>query len=365
MIDRKETANLYRASFVLALTLIISGLFFWLIRDFVTVVLLSAIFGVLLHPFYCWLQRAMNTGPGTTSGLVIITFLIAIGIPLLALASLVGAEALGVSKSVAPWLKENLYGGGKLSLDWPTWLPFESELEIYQTQIVEKLGELAGNVGQFLFDSISSATRGTFGFFLSAFIFCYALFFFLKRGPELVDTVLKYLPLHETERTLLIDRGLKVTMAILKSILIIGILQGILVGLAFWVLGIKGAIFWGTVVMIISAIPVVGSGVIWLPAAIFLLADGQPAAAIGLVVWGALIVGLVDNILRPRLVSGDANMPDLIILLAILGGIGAFGLAGIIIGPVLAAIFLTVLEIYKVVFAEWLTEKQEDGISDA
>ena len=365
MIDQEETSNIYRTSFVLLITLFVTGLFFWLIRDFFTVVLLSAIFGVILHPFYCRLQQVLHTGSGITSGLVIVIFLIAIGIPLLAFASLVGAEALGVSKSVTPWLKENLYEGGKLSLDWPNWLPFRNELSAYQTQIIEKLGELAGNVGQFLFDSMSSATRGTFSFFLSAFIFCYALFFFLKRGPELVDTILRYMPLRETERVLLIDRGLRVTMAILKSILIIGILQGLLVGVAFWALGIKGAVFWGAVVMIISALPVIGSGIIWVPAAIFLLADGQPVAAIGLMVWGVLIVGLVDNILRPRLVSGDANMPELIILLAILGGIGAFGLAGIIIGPVLAAIFLTVLEIYKVVFAAWLTENQDDEIAKA
>lgn len=359
----EDKANIYRTSFVLVLTLFICGLFFWLIKDFLTVILMAAIFGVLLHPLYCWIRRVFRTGPGASSGLVITAFLIAIGIPFIVMAGLIGAEAIGVSNSVAPWLKENLYEGGKLSLRWPDWLPYHNELEVYQTQIVEKLGELAGNVGQFLFESISSATRGTFGAFLSAFIFCYALFFFLKRGPELVDSILRYLPLQETERTLFIERGLTVTKAILKSILIIGFLQGLLVGVAFWILGIKGAVFWGAVVMIISAIPVIGSGIIWIPAVIYLFADGQPVSAVGLLIWGMLIVGLVDNILRPRLVSEDANMPDLVILLAILGGIAAFGLMGIIIGPVLAAVFLTVLEIYKVVFSEWLPKTQAPTVA--
>lgn len=350
---------MYRKGIVLALTLIVCVSFVSLIKDYIPAVLLAGIFGVLLHPVYCGMRRKLHSGPGTTSAIIIFAFMLMVGLPVFLLVGLVGAEALSVSKAVTPWIQEHFYSEGAETFQWPDWLPFETEFEVYKTQIINRLEEVTSNVGRVLFASLSNFTRGTIKTFLSLFIFCYALFFFLKRGPELADAVLRYLPLKEGERTLFIDRGLNVTQAILKSILIIGFLQGGLVAVAFWVLGIEGAIFWGAIVMIISAIPVIGSGVVWLPAVIFLLLDGQSGAALGLFIWGVFVVGLIDNILRPRLVGGETNMPDLLILLSIFGGLAAFGVTGIIIGPVFAAVFLTVLEIYKVVFKDWVPQNIE------
>jgi predicted PurR-regulated permease PerM len=360
----KITGN-YRKAFVLMLTLAVCVAFAILIKGFLLAVLLAAIFSTLLHPVYLRLQRFLHAGPAVTSGLVIFILAIAIGIPLFALAGLAAAEALAVSEAVSPWLREHIYDGGALAFKLPAWLPFSGELEPYKTQILEKTGELAGGVGQFLFNSISDATRGTFGALLNIFIFGYALFFFLKRGPELVDSALRYLPLNDADRARLIERGLTVTKATLKSILIIGLLQGTLIGLAFWVLGIGGAVFWGTTVLILSAIPGLGSVIVWAPAAGYLVAIDQPMAALGLTIWGALIVGLVDNILRPRLVGGEARIPDLLILLSVLGGIGAFGVVGIVVGPIMAAVFFTVLDIYQSAFVDLLPEHDRlEGSAD-
>lgn len=344
----------YRMAFVLVLTILVCLAFAALIRNFLLAVLMAVVFSAVLHPVYRWVRAMTRARPAATSGMVMVLLLVAVGIPLVALGGLVAAEALAINKAVSPWLQSQIRGDGVLAFQIPVWMPFSDELEPYKTQLFAKLGEAAGGAGQFLFDSIRDVTRGTFAVFLNVFVFLYAMFFFLMRGPELMDSALRYLPLDEPDRDMLIERGLTVTKATLKSILIIGVLQGALVALAFWVLGIEGAAFWGVMVLILSAIPGLGSAIIWVPAAVYLFAVDQIWAGVALTVWGGLVVGLVDNILRPRLVGEETKIPDLLILLSILGGIAGFGVVGIVIGPILAAVFLTVLDIYRAVFSDYL-----------
>lgn len=347
-------------AFVLVLTLVVCIAFATLIRNFLLAVLMAVVFSALLHPIYRRVQAVTHTHPAVTSGLVMIMVLVAVGIPLVALGSLVAAEALEMSKAVAPWLENQIRGGGALAFQIPTWVPFSADMEPYRMQIASRLGEAAGGAGQFLFDSIRDVTRGTFSVVLNLFVFLYAMFFLLMRGPELLHSALRYLPLDQADRDTLIERGLTVTRATLKSILIIGVLQGVLVALAFWVLGIDGAAFWGAIVLILSAIPGLGSAIVWGPAAIYLFMVDQVWSGVALTLWGALVVGLVDNILRPRIVGEEAQIPDLLILLSVLGGIAGFGVVGIVVGPILAAIFLTVLGIYRNVFSVYLPSPADE-----
>jgi len=361
-----ETGELhkrYRTAFVLILTLVVCFAFASLIRNFLIAVLMAVVFSALLHPVYRRVRALTRARPAVISGLVMLLVLIAVGIPLLALTTLVAAEALAMSKAISPWLQSQIRADGALAFQLPAWIPFSADLDRYKTQIIAKLGEAAGGAGKFIFESIREVTRGTFGVVLNVFVFLYAMFFFLMRGPELLDSALRYLPLDEEDRDALIERGLTVTKATLKSILIIGVLQGGLVALAFWVLGIEGAAFWGAMVLILSAIPGLGSAIVWVPAAVYLFMVNQVWSGVALVLWGALVVGLVDNILRPRLVGEEAQIPDLLILLSILGGIAGFGVMGIVIGPILAAVFLTVLGIYRTVFSVFLpgSSNETDG----
>ncbi len=348
----------YRTAFVLVMTLVVVLAFATLIRNFLLAVLVAMVFSALLHPFYRRVRAWTRTRPMVASGLVMVILVVAVGIPLLALGGLVAAEALAISKAVSPWLQQQFRGDGALAFQIPDWVPFAAEMDPYKTQILARLGEAAGGAGQFMFESIRNISRGTFAVLLNLFVFLYAMFFFLMRGPELLDSVLRYLPLDEPDREALIERGLTVTKATLKSILVIGILQGVLIALAFLALGLDGPAFWGTVVLILSAIPGLGSAIVWVPAAVYLFAIDQVWSAVAMIVWGAMVVGLVDNILRPRMVGEEARIPDLLILLSILGGIAAFGVVGIVMGPILAAVFLTVLEIYRTVFAEHLPARR-------
>src|SRR5262249_49855304 len=145
-----------------------------------------------------------------------------------------------------------------------------------------------------------------------------------------------------------------VSRATIKGTLVIGLLQGLLGGLAFWVLGLDGAALWGTVMAILSIIPGLGHGIVWIPATIYLAARGDWGSAIGLFVWGGAVVGSVDNFLRPWLVGKDTEMPDLMILISTLGGLILFGPVGFVVGPIVAALFVTVWDLYGTAFEEVL-----------
>jgi predicted PurR-regulated permease PerM len=155
-----------------------------------------------------------------------------------------------------------------------------------------------------------------------------------------------------------------VTRSTVRGSLVIGVVQGALGGIAFAVAGIEGAIFWATVMMLFSLIPGIGTAIIWGPASLYLALDGRYGAAIGMFLWGALVISTVDNVLRPMLVGKDVEMPDVMVLLGTLGGLMLFGPIGIILGPVIAALFVTVWQLYGTAIDEAMDQPQTPGTSD-
>ena len=172
-------------------------------------------------------------------------------------------------------------------------------------------------------------------------IMLYLLFFFLRDGERIVEMIIHALPLDDESERRLLQRFAEVVRATIKGTLVIGIVQGTLGGLVFWMLGIDGAILWGVLMIILSLIPIVGAFLIWGPAAILLMIGGNYVGGIILLTFGVVVISMVDNLLRPLLVGRDTKMPDYLVLLATLGGLGLFGGSGIVIGPLIAALFLT------------------------
>jgi len=213
---------------------------------------------------------------------------------------------------------------------------------------------LVAVVGSFLVSHLAATTRGTAVFFFKLFIMLYAMYFFLVDGAKVLDKILYYMPLTAKDKNRMVEKFVSVSRATLKGTFVIGLVQGGLAGMAFAVLGVNGAFFWGTIMAVLSIIPGVGVALVWIPAAGYLLAIGKPIAALLLTLWCVGLVGTVDNVLRPRLVGKDTKMPDLLILLGTLGGLVLFGAAGIIVGPVVAALFVTVWEIYGTTFKDVL-----------
>jgi len=229
-------------------------------------------------------------------------------------------------------------------------LPGYDRLEPYRAQLLPKAGELLGSTSAFLFAALSATTLATAYFIFHFLVLLYTMFFFLTDGPQMVKTLLTYLPLADSDKDRLLGRFVSVTRATLKGTILIGIAQGTLGGLAFSVVGIEGALFWGTMMIVLSIIPGIGSALVWVPAAIFLVATGAWIKGIGLALFCGLVVGSVDNLLRPILVGRDTQMHELMIFFSTLGGLLAFGAMGFILGPILAVLFMTIWELFGVAF---------------
>jgi predicted PurR-regulated permease PerM len=176
------------------------------------------------------------------------------------------------------------------------------------------------------------------------FLMLYLLFFFLRDGRYISNRIIQVLPFGNRWERLLIARFTGVARATLRGTLVVAVVQGSIGALIFGLLGIEGAIFWGVIMTVLSILPVGGSGFVWGPAAVILLLGGMWIKALVLVLVGALGIGLIDNILRPILVGRDTKMPDYLVLISTLGGLGLFGLSGFVIGPVVAALMVTFWE---------------------
>jgi predicted PurR-regulated permease PerM len=189
--------------------------------------------------------------------------------------------------------------------------------------------------------------QSTFDFLLNLFVMLYLLFFLLRDGDEIVRRLSKAIPLKRSYKQALFDKFVVVVRATVKGNMVVAILQGALGGIIFWILGIQGALLWGVVMAVLSLLPAVGAAMVWFPVAVYLLATGMVGKGIALMIFGGIVISLVDNLVRPMLVGKDTKMPDYVVLISTLGGLAVFGINGFVIGPLVAALFIAVWDIYS------------------
>jgi predicted PurR-regulated permease PerM len=339
--------------FLLLLVGAITLTFVSMIRPFTMAVLLAGIFASLAQPVF---RRLTTRFGGHRSAASIVTLLLIVLVIILPLGFLLGVvtgEAIKVGESVSPWVQDKISHPDEVVV-WLQNLPYYEKIAPYEDDILTRAGQMVGVLSKFLINSLSNATTGTVHFLFMMMIMLYSMYFFLIDGGKLIDLILYYLPLEDAEERRLLDKFSSVTRATLTGTAVIGILQGGLAGAAFVVAGIPSAIFWGTLMTVLSVIPGIGTALIWVPAAAILFAGGHVAEGIGLAIFCGLVVGSIDNVVRPRLVGKDTQMPDLLILLGTMGGIMMFGVLGLILGPIVAALFVTIWEMYGVVFRDVL-----------
>jgi predicted PurR-regulated permease PerM len=350
------TETRFRQAFLLLLVTAISAAFIAMISAFLLTILLAAIFTGLSYPVYQWLLRRLR-GREALAAVATLALLLALVIgPLLAVLGAGANEALRVTETIRPRLQQLVDQPGEFDSRLRA-LPGYHRIEPYRAQLLTKAGELVGSTSAFLFSALSATTRATVVFIFHFFVLLYTMFFFLTGGPALLRAVLVYLPLTEADKQRMLEKFVSVTRATLKGTILIGAAQGLLGGLAFWAVGLDGAIFWGTVMTVLSIIPGVGGALVWVPAAIVLVSAGEVWRGIALVLFCALVVGSVDNVLRPRLVGRDTQMHQLMIFFSTLGGLLLFGAMGFILGPLLAALFVTAWEMFGTAFRTALVEQ--------
>lgn len=344
----------FRNAFLLLLVVAISIAFLTMIRGFLTPLLLAAITTALCQPLHRRLVDWLGGRVAIASGVTLLAVLVLIIAPLLLFFGMVAAQAVEVANALIPWVQEQV--AHPENGIFARYLELPDFLAPYEKELYARAAELATRVGQVVFDSVTAATRGMARFLFLLFIMLYSMFFFLRDGPAILNRILYYMPLESADEMRMVDKFVSVSRATLKGSLVIGVVQGALAGTAFAVVGIQGAAFWGTVMAVLSIIPGVGTALVWVPTSIWLVANGQVGAGVGLTAWCLGVVGMADNLLRPALVGRDTQMSDLLIMLSTLGGLLLFGPVGLVIGPILAALFVTVWELYGEAFVDYLPE---------
>ena len=313
-------------------------LFFWVIKGFALTLVLAAVLAAVAQPLFRWLTGRLHGRETAAALLTVLLFLAVVIVPALLFLGELVSDAAEVSEQLQLWVSNMAQqpGGLQQAVEQS---PVLNKLLPYQDQIVKQVVQLTGTVASFVGRSVVAGATGAASFFLKLFIALFAMFTFLKDGRAILDWIFECLPLSHGDRKQLVSTFSSVAQATLKGTLVIGIVQGGLAGAAFAVVGIEGAIFWGTVMAVLSIIPGIGTSLVWVPTVIYLALTNQTWAAVGLAVWCALVVGTADNLLRPALVGKSTKMSELMVLLATLGGLKLFGAAGILVGPVIGALF--------------------------
>lgn len=363
MSDLLTDRTKFTRAFMLLLVLLVGVFFFRMIQNYLLAVLLGALTAALAQPLYHRLQRIFRGRTTTAAVVTLLAVLVVVVAPLLLAAGTVASEAAGLTGPARAWASSHPDAVGELEA-YLERFPVYERIAVYRDVIVRKLAELTASLSSLLADSLSAAAQGTVGFVFQLFLMLYATFHYLLNGKEALEKWTNTTPLTEKQTRAILDTFTSVARATLKGTFFVGIVQGTLIGIAFAVAGIPGAFFWGTVMAVLSAIPVIGPSLVYVPAVIYLFAIGRIGPAIGLAVWSTLVVNIAGNILRPRLVGRDTQMPDGFVLLGTLGGISMFGIVGLIVGPMVAALFLALWELYRSEFRVLLAEPPEQESSE-
>ena len=332
----------------LFLVVVVSVAFAWILWPFFGAVLWGTILAIVFAPLYLRLQKDFGQRRSLAAITTVTMVLLMVILPFLLIGGLLIQEALGVfEKFQSGELNFGRYFQQMLGA-LPAWITDllqrfgVSDLGTAQDKLSPDL--MAGS--KFLAGKAVAIGQNTFDLAVNLCIVLYLLFFLLRDGDKLANRIKTAVPLHPDQRRRLFDMFTTVTRATVKGNVVTAIVQGALGGVIFWILNIHAPLLWAVVMAFLSLLPAVGTALIWLPVAIYLLLTGAIWQGVVLIAFGVLVIGLVDNLLRPILVGKDTKMPDYVVLISTLGGIAIFGLNGFVIGPLIAAMFMSVWEIF-------------------
>lgn len=344
---RAERMNRY---LLLVVLIGIGAIFFSMVKMFLVPVILAAVFAGLFYPLYKWLLKLFRNKKGVSALVCCLILFLGLLIPIYIVANMVSREAIWFYESAEDMVQEIVAQGDAGPMGRLKDIELVKKLNLDKIDWQAELGDIAKRLASMLGTVINKASKGTFQLVTNLFLTFFAMFYFFRDGDRVIAR-LKYLsPLADKYEDELIKRFVLVSKATIKGTLLIGLLKGTLGAITFWIFGIHAAVLWGVVMVILSVIPMVGFGLVMYPAAIVMILIGNVWQGIIMLLIGGVIIAQIDNVLAPRLVAREAGMHDLLIFFSTIGGISLFGVMGFIIGPIIAALFITVLDIYGIEF---------------
>ncbi|AZY49447.1 AI-2E family transporter [Bordetella avium] len=333
----------------IALLIAVSIAFIWLLWPFYGAVFWGTILAVVFAPLHRRLARRLAPRGNLAAFISLLVVLLVAIIPLILITGSLIQEGAGLYQRMRSGSVDfGLYFQQVMNAMPPMVHSLLARFDLTELGSVQaKLSNGAMQLSQFMATQLLNVGQDTAQFLVSFGVMLYLLFFLLRDGPILSSRLLLALPLEEEYKRHLFRKFTTVVRATVKGNIAVAAIQGALGGVIFWVLGIQGALLWGVVMAFLSLLPAVGAGLIWLPVAIYFLVTGAIWQGVVLILFGMLVIGMVDNVLRPVLVGKDTKLPDYVILISTLGGMALFGLNGFVIGPLIAALFVACWDLFS------------------
>ena len=365
-LSRFAQSPMFENKVFIALLAFVTVAFLWVLWPFYGAVFWGAIFAMMFRPLFLRLLKKTGNRPTLAAlaslGIVLLVVILPLG---LIVGSLVQESAGLYQRLQSGELKPALYLQevyGAL----PAWVL--NLLDRFglgsQGLILERLTASVSKGSQFIATQAVAIGQNAFDVVISFFVMLYIMFFMLRDGHKLATYIRDAIPLQDDIKQDLLKKFVTVISATVRGNVAMAALQGFLGGLAFWGLGIHAPLLWGTMMAFLSLVPAVGAALVWGPVALYLLATGAVAKGFILMAFGMLVIGMVDNILRPVLVGKDTQMPDYLVLVSTLGGIAIFGLNGFVIGPLIAAMFMATWSIFGRARAEEAAEETVEAVGE-
>lgn len=331
--------------FLIALILVASALAFFIFRPFLVVLVLAAVFAVVLQPLYRGVLRQMSGSPGLAAFVTMLVSVVCILIPLTFITIQIAGEAQSLYSTIA-------YGSGQTYLNTVVQHVGDTA-RLYAPSLAPSGDDLSASVDQYVKGVLSWMVQnlgGAFGglalLLLNLFIFLVALYYFLRDGAKLKQTIIDISPLTDSDDNAVLTRLEQAVNSVIRGSLTIALIQGVLTGVGFTLFGVPNSILWGVVAAFAALIPGIGTSLVLAPGVAYLFVIGATTPATGLLIWSVIVVGLIDNLLGPRLVGKGMKVHPLIVLLSILGGLAFFGPVGIFLGPLCTSLLLALISIH-------------------
>ncbi len=331
----------YRHYFFLGLLFVILAINLVIFYPFLGPFVFAGTFAVLFRPWYESILSRMSRYPSFAAVLTMSLILVIIVAPLLALGYIVFSQAQEVYLGITLGTLGGPLGGlvEYVTASYPALADVQ--------YIIENIGEYFQSVLGFIVGNFGTLFSGLTNVVINLFITLIALFFFLRDGSQLRSSIIQVSPLNDSDDKIIFGKLERVTSSVIKGSLVVALAQGISAGLGLFIFGVPQAALWGAVATLTSLIPGIGTAVVMIPSAAYLYFGGSLPAAIGLLVWAFIIVGTIDNLLRPKLIGEEAGIHPFLILISVLGGLTLFGIYGFLLGPLLLGFLIALVDLYK------------------
>lgn len=323
----------------------VSLLFAWMIRPYIYPIFWAGVLAAMFYPLYRRILKGCAGKASLAAGLTELIIVLIFVIPLIGIVLLIIQQAISVYKDVATTdLLAQTISYVEALKNWPVVNRLLGSIDV--NDLSQRLVSVGSTVSGWVYQLVAKGGQNTARWLIQLFIMLYTLFYFLQDGEKLLKRLMHLLPLGDRYEVMLYQRFISTTRATLKGTMLIGLIQGTIGGLAFLIAGVPASVFWGMIMVLFSIIPGVGGSLVMIPALVIMLLLGNWWQAVVIAV-GLVIGGGIDNILRGPLVGKDAQMHPLFIFFSTLGGLLAFGISGIVIGPVITAFLLSLWQIYE------------------